>query len=280
MKTVDIDACRRRLLKLVGELWELFRVFGQAAYPESPAEAEARLLADPEVPLTVASQTSLLFESINDHVVAATRILAVPVQPIAPFSLVRSALEVSSICCWILDPTLTGRERMSRSLAFHQTILRGQKTMIAGNPELDDGGLATRLAFVDDKEKRWGTQRTGMPRATDLVAAWFGKPAHYRLASAVVHGHPWAVAHVAFTRGTSEATSKGTVLLTPTLKPDLILYLLVLALKAVVQPAWMRAIYFGYDRERLARTLETAYDDIQMVPSERFWRDGAQHQWA
>jgi len=136
------------LLKLVGELRELLSSFGRDYRPGSPGALEAELLNDTEVALGIVGQATFLYESISDHVVAATRILSEPIQPIAPFSLVRSSIEVSSICCWILEPTITASDRIARSFAFRRKGLNGQEMIIKENPETDDGRLAERYPSV------------------------------------------------------------------------------------------------------------------------------------
>jgi hypothetical protein len=259
---------------LVGELRELFRSFGRDYRPESPAASEAQLLNDMEIALGVVGQAAFLYESISDHVVATARILGDPIQSIAPFSLVRASVEVSSICCWILDPTLTALNRVARSFALRRKGLEGQETIIRENPQTDDGRLAERYAYLERKEKQYGIEKVGMPSTTDLVAFWFGGRHYYRLASAVVHGHPWVISQVGFERSDAEAVAKGTVFLEPTLKPSFILYLLMLALDALARAAWLRTLYSGHDRDRMARVLEKAYDDMQILSSRWFWRAG------
>ena len=113
-----------------------------------------------------------------------------------------------------------------------------------------------------------------MPSATDLVAYWFGGRAHYRLTSAVIHGQPWVISQVAFERSDAELVAKGTVFLEPALKPNFILYLLMLALDALAQAAWLRTLYSGYDKDRMIQVLEESYDDLQVLPVKRFWRTG------
>lgn len=274
MRTIDVTDSRRGLLKLVGELRELFRSFGRDYGSGSPAALEAELLKDGEVALGIVGQATFLYESISDHVVAATRILSDPIQTIAPFSLVRSSLEVSSICCWILEPTITASDRIARSFAFRRKGLNGQEIIIKENPSTDDGGLAKRYAYLEEKERQYGIGRVRMPSATDLVAYWFGGRAHYRLTSAVIHGHPWIISQVAFERSDAEESAKGTVFLEPALKPNFILYLLMLALDALARAAWFRTLYSGYDKDRMIQVLEESYDDLQVLPVRRFWRTG------
>lgn len=264
---------RRSVLAFVGQLRELLRGFGPAFSRDSPAGTEARLLADDDAVRGVLGQAAFLYESTSDHVVAVTRILSEPAQSIAPFSLVRAAIEVSSICCWILDPTLAPFERQSRSIAFRRKGLDGQKTLVNENPQIDDGGVAERYAYLDAREKKYGAQRVAMPPATELVAAWFGGRSPYRLTSAVVHGHPWAISQVAFSRNDKESAG-GIVFLEPALKPNIVLYLLVLALDALARPVWLRTLYSGHDRDQTSEVLDNAYDAMQILPGRRFWRAG------
>jgi hypothetical protein len=274
VKSIDLDASRRRLLTLAGELRDVLRSREAEFEPESPAATDVRVFNDVEAVRGILGQAALLYESISDHVVAATRILQKPPQAIAPFSLVRGSVEVSSISCWILDPSLTPTERVARSFAFRRKGLDGQKAVIAEHPHTDDGALPGRYAYLDRKEQAYGVPRIQMPSATDLVGTLFGGRGHYRLTSAVVHGHPWAVSQVAFTRQDEAGIETESVFLDPTLKPDIVAYLLLLALDALARPFWFRTLYSGHDTCPTVTLLESTYDDMQIMDGRRFWRAG------
>lgn len=271
MKTIDVENSRNRLIALVGDTREVLRSYGNEFEAGSPAASEAQAINDTEPIRGIVGQTGLMYESVIDHIVATTRIMRNPIQSIAPFSLVRSSIEVSSICCWLLEPQLTYTTRISRSFALRRKAFEGQKKIIYENPETDDGGLQKRFSYLDQKEREYGIGRIAVPSATDLIGHWFGGKAHYRLTSAVVHGQPWAISQVAFTRNNQEDVGEGAVFLEPTLKPNFILYLFVLVLDALARPAWLRTVYAGHDRIKIEKTLNEAYDDLQINSERRFW---------
>ncbi|WP_054695220.1 hypothetical protein [Geotalea toluenoxydans] len=274
MKTIDVENSRIRLLALAGEIREVMSGYGNGFAAGSPAAIEAENVNDTEPITGILGQAALMYESVIDHVVATTRIMSTPIQSIAPFSLVRSGIEVSSTCCWLLEPQLITTTRLCRSFALRRNSLEGQRKIINGNPETDDGGFQSRLSYLDQKEREHGLERVAVPSATDLTGYWFGGKAHYRLTSSVVHGQPWAISQVAFTRNDQKKVGEGAVFLEPTLKPNFILYLFVLALDALARPAWLRTVYAGHDRLKIEVTLNNAYNDLQMNPERRFWRHG------
>jgi hypothetical protein len=203
MKKIDVEHSRIRLLALTGEIREVLRGYGNGFADGSPAAIEAENINDTEPIKGIFGQTALMYESVLDHVVATTRIMSTPIQSIAPFSLVRSSIEVSSICCWLLEPQLTATTRICRSFALRRKAFAGQRKIINENPETDDGGFRSRLSYLDQQEREYGIERVAVPSATDLIGHWFGGKVHYRLTSSVVHGQPWAISQVAFTRNDS-----------------------------------------------------------------------------
>ena len=271
--TVDVESSIGALLTFVGDLRRVLEAFGPEFAPRSQADSDSRELDDSEATHGVLGQAALLYESSSDHAVALTRILRSPTQGIAPFSLARSAIEVSSICCWILEPGLAARTRQARSIAFRRKGVEGQRTLVNENPTVDDGGVSERLSYLKDRQERFGAERVSVPPATDLVATWFGGRSPYRLLSAVVHGHPWAISQVAFARSDLQ-TPTGMVFLEPTLKPDIVLYLLILTLDALAKPFWLRTLYCGHERATAVAALELTYDAMQMGDGRRFWRAG------
>lgn len=274
MKTIDVEHSRMRLLALTGEIREVLRGYGNGFAAGFPAAIEAESVNDTEPIKGILGQAALMYESVIDHVIATTRIMSTPIQSIAPFSLVRSSIEVSSTCCWLLEPQLTTTTRICRSFALQRKAFEGQRKIINENPETDDGGFQSRLSYLDQKEKEYGIERVVVPSATELIGYWFGGKAHYRLTSSVVHGQPWAISQVAFTRNNLKKVGEGAVFLEPTLKPNFILYLFMLALDALARPAWLRTVYAGHDRLKIEETLSNAYNDLQMNPDRRFWSDG------
>lgn len=64
------------------------------------------------------SQGSLLIEVSADQLVSLFRSLAEPVLTIAPWTSVRANFESSALASWLLDTSISARERVQRSFAL------------------------------------------------------------------------------------------------------------------------------------------------------------------
>jgi hypothetical protein len=245
--------------------------FGYVPGFGSPAAKDHLAFRDVDVVIGVVGQTQLLYESAADHVVALLKILAEPIQPIAAFTCLRASMEVASLGCWVLQPGIDHVQRLSRSFALRRKGLDEQKKLIRDHPKTDDGKLDTRYAYLDRKGIKYGLERLTLPSATALVGTTFGEPGFYRIGSAVAHGHTWALTQVGFAV-TSKDSELGTVYLEKSLSPNLMAYLLILAVESLGRLAWAWTIYGGHDVARLQDLLERTYEDLKMSGGERrFW---------
>ena len=124
-------------------------------------------------------------------------------------------------------------------------------------------------------------KRTGigqkMPTATQLIESVLDQEEMYRLLSAVVHGHTWAIQSLSYSPviNASLPTSSFGVDTHPFRKcvdVDTQMLLAFTAVNTFARPIWYQCNYAGWDRGKLIELLERICDDLQIKAGERFWR--------
>ena len=116
-----------------------------------------------------------------------------------------------------------------------------------------------------------------MPSVTDLIGTILGEEEHYRLLSAVAHGHHWALQQLSFSRAPDfdTASALSGARLTGLAKAANVtafaLFVLVSA-RAFARTVWYQALYLGWDRMRLRELLEEIFDRLGSSNELRFWR--------
>lgn len=185
---------------------------GERPGPSSQASLELVTFVRPESIGTAYSQALILFEAAADYSMALVKTLTEPAQTIAPWSCARSVLETSALATWLWDTKIDARQRVQRSLAFrHEGLVQQLKFAKASKIGVDKQKIIERLdeveqialslgfdKIVDKKNyKRIGIAQT-MPFVTDIITDMFDKESNYRLLSAMVHGHSWAIQPLSF----------------------------------------------------------------------------------
>jgi hypothetical protein len=270
MEIDDVIRFRDRVAALNDSLGELLQDSEYDVQLGSPAAGDAAALGDLQPIRTAIGQSVLLSESASEHVAAATNSLKEPAQIIACFSCVRTATEVASLSWWLLDPKVDCFERMSRSVALRRKGLDEQKRLTPEGGGVDHEHLARRYAAIDASVAAHRLKVVGVPPATHLVGRVFGDPLCYRLASAVVHGHSWAVSHVGFAEmGRDEC--RQVTLLRKTAKPTVLLYLLALAVEALGRPLWATTKYVGVHAPAVETLLSAAFGELGISKGRWFW---------
>lgn len=270
MDIADVIRWRDRVARLNDELSELLESSAYEFGHDSPALRDGSELGHLEPVRTALGQSVLLSESASEHVAAATNSLKEPAQILACFSCVRTATEVASLAWWLLDPSIDCAERISRSLALRRKGLDEQSRLLRANPELDGAQIPGRYAAIDERVRALGLRVVQVPSATDLVARTFGDRMYYRLSSAVVHGHSWALLQVGFVEAGHDPAA-GVVSMQKTAKPQVLVYLLMLALEALARPLWASTRYVSGDCAALEKLLAAAYSELRMVEDNWFW---------
>lgn len=137
---------------------------------------------------------------------------------------------------------------------------------------------AAALGFPRLRSKK--AERTGigqvMPSATEIIKTMLDEEQAYRLLSAVAHRHYCAIQQISFTQVPDTRPQAGGVATTPFAKHAGTVkgyaYLSTRVAKAFGLPLWNQCLYYGWDRNRLTRILETAYDGFHARDAIRFWK--------
>lgn len=186
---------------------------GDIPTPNSPADLETKLFPRPESVVTAYTQAGMLFESAADYSMALTKTLTEPAQTIAPWGCARSVVETSVLATWLWDSKVNTRQRIQRSLAFrHEGLLQQLKLAKVSKGHLDQEKTISRIKEVERVALELGMAKISiikgrksiglelkMPTITDIVTQTFDKAQNYRMLSAMIHGHSWALQSLGFT---------------------------------------------------------------------------------
>ncbi len=246
---------------------------------DSQAAKELAEFSRPESIGTAYSQGTVLIEVAADYVMAFTRTLIEPAHTIAPWACVRGALETSALAMWILDIKIDAYERVKRSLAFRYEGLEQQakfalatKSVISPQqitPRIDQiEQVALRLGLtrvIDRKGNRIGVGQK-MPSTTQLVAEMLNKEEIYRLLSAMVHAHPWALQHFGFIQTHQNQMIFNNVkgaYFEKHISPDSIGFLCVESVTNLFQSLLMNFKLFGWDARPLELEINRAVSQMK-----------------
>lgn len=283
-------AMARRLLAAIPHLHDAVATFSNdhisRTFPAAPMAAEIDAFRDQEIIRTAYSQGSILVEVAADHLIAFSKTLTEPVEAFAPWVSVRAVMESSALSAWFMDPAITALERARRSLAFRYEGLIEQSKFLRASKcaQADPDTVMQRVDDLEASANRLGIpklrgkdhKRSGigmrMPSVTELIGQIHDDEAGYRLASAVTHGHHWAVQQMGYTFYEPDDGKSDYVRLRKHISPAAIGYLAVRTVRSFVKPVWYKSRQHGWDMERLAGILEATYDSMSIVDRVRFWR--------
>ena len=289
MEVIDYDQARA-MLNAIPALHDAIAGFFNdhlgKSFAESPAEREMAAFPNGEIIRTAYSQGSILIEVAADHLMALSKTLTEPVETFAPWACVRSVLETCALAAWLLDPALTAEERAKRSFALRfegltelskfLRAVKGEQTDLDAAErrldELEDDAVACGFGRLQNKGRKRNGVAMLMPSATQLIAQVFDDEPAYRLLSAMTHGHHWALQQLGYTRFENDDVASVYVKLKKHIAPSSVGYLSARAVRAFVRPVWYKSRQNGWDMERLREILESAFNAMRLVPTERFWR--------
>lgn len=175
--------------------------------PEEGSQGWADLATgrSPEYPwneieiLTLHSIAGLKMTVARDHLHSMARLLHPPVSQFGPVTMARGALECCSRCYWLLDPTLSIHQRLSRAWAEQlQSAVEMNQTVRRMVPDLED--LATEAKVNEQAEVMEIGPLTKIPSATSLAGDLLrpltlsdeGGEGIYKYWSALAHGTIYA----------------------------------------------------------------------------------------
>ena len=140
----------------------------------------------------------------GDHLDTWRRLIEdAQVQPgFAHVTIARGAIETSSFCRWLVDPTLNSAERIRRGVAaqlddWHERDLWERASGADKMPRVGNGRTgAERMKELVAGRSAAGVGEIQVPRLIELCRRYagdgaFGGEALYRLASAFAHGKQW-----------------------------------------------------------------------------------------
>ena len=224
----DVVEYVSRLGKLHDDTAAVVNRAGTLPFPGSQADLELSKSDRPESLQSAFAQGSLLIESTADHLMAFINTVTEPVQSVAPWTCTRAAIESSSMALWILDPHVGAVMRIGRSLAFrYEGQSQKKKILVSRLDQLERrkskvpqgveeklkaeiekiikrmdeiSEIATALGYrpvLDKKDRRVGAGDR-IPNFVELVRDGLDEEPLYRMLSAAVHGHTFALAELSF----------------------------------------------------------------------------------
>ena len=263
-------------MKETSNLWNQYE---HRPLPNSQAVKELAVFLRPESIGTAYSQGIVLIEVAADYIFAVIKTLSEPAQTIAPWACARGALESSALASWLLDTSISTKERVKRSLAFRYEGFDQQRKLAETtngkfNPQVvisrtnEVELLALELGYkkiLDKNGKRNGIGQV-MPSITDIVTKMLKKEKDYRLLSAMVHAHPWALQNFGFIKAQDNQmileNVKGAYF-EKHISPDSIFFLCITSVTSLSQALLMNFSLFGYDTKPLAMVIDNAIKKIQ-----------------
>lgn len=266
---------------------------GDQPAPHSQAALELAGFARSESIGTAYSQATLAFESAADYSMALVKTLTPPGQSIACWGCARSIVESSALATWLWDTKINARQRVQRSLVFrHEGLVQQLKLARASKGHLDQKKAIARLnqveyialelgmaKVVDKKGRKDIAWEMVMPTVTEIVTEILKKEETYRMLSAIVHGHHWALRSLAFTL-TNENRDifpgvKGGYL-EKHLDYSAIIYLCIETLNCLTSPVLMKFKLFGWDARPMAILIQRTQKELADLQQNQASAGGSQ----
>ena len=291
----DITLLLQHICTLHDNVGEFVNRYQSQALPNSRADMELHSYSRPESLITAYCQGGVLVEVAADQLMALTKTLTEPAQAMAPWTCVRAMLESCALASWLLSPNIDAKTRVQRSLAFRYEglsqqlkfaiVASGDKTVITRiTTRIDDvEHVALNLGFpkvLNKKNKRIGIGQE-MPFITTLVQSELDEESLYRLLSAVIHAHPWALQQLSFRRINNDNYqfvdgSDNDVkihVLEKNLEFTSVAFLCHEAVINFIKPVWYQCQLLGWDQEDMKSFFESTFNSLGLQDEKRFWRN-------
>jgi hypothetical protein len=182
----------RDILEPVDELWQR-SILDLRLRPERSLAQRDDVLPEARFVRIHASQSLIVG---LDHLMAWKVLVYGPILPVqAQATLLRSALEGSVRCRWLVDPAADPADRVARGWAAKRDDFEERRKFEAASksPSPQRGKSAVqRLAELDEARLACGVRRVGFADTTSLMAK-FGLLRIFRLTSAMAHGKEWVM---------------------------------------------------------------------------------------
>jgi hypothetical protein len=271
MTVDDVTRMVRALVSLHDETGRILDEYGHDPSPGSQAADELSEFSKPEFVKAAYAQANMLIEGDADHLTAFVKTVTEPVQTVAPWTCVRAAIECGAHASWLLDPSLDVRTRVQRSFAFRYKGLAEQvKFARASN---DSAGVDNASMRIDKVEQdalqldfprvlNRNGERIGiaqqMPSVTEVIKIALDEEATYRLLSAMIHAHHWAIQQLSFRQIDEGATT----LVEKNLRPESVAFLCVKVAHAFANPLRLKLQLFGWPVEGVESILASTFASL------------------
>ena len=244
--------------------------------PDSPAAADIADGLPEEVVLELLASVNLKIAAAIEHndtllSFANKAVSSEPSPYFAPFSIGRSAVESTTLACWLLETDITPSVRAGRQLSVEwQEILNQEK--LGGNDlgeaKKETERIASSLGLTKIGKGPSTGFGQGFPTRTKLAESVL-RPEAYRILSGASHGDTWATAVIGYAP-TGQGSGQGQL----AEKSQLVgVYMLPMlwSLQALTRCFWLDSTYRGRDMSRIESKLEEAYEAGELGSYSRFW---------
>src|SRR5664280_2791765 len=120
-----------------------------------------------EPPHTAFSVVNLKLIAAKDHLLALRRLLEPPVTLFGPMTMARASVEASAAAYWLLDPTISVRDRVARSLADRlRSAGESAETLRLLVDDWEDGDV---VGSILAEAESLGVELRRLPSLTQLV---------------------------------------------------------------------------------------------------------------
>jgi hypothetical protein len=289
----DLETARLEFIQFRGALSDIHSMYDGRWLPNSQANSERASFVSPEDASAALCQGAVLIQVAADQLMAFTKTLTNPVQAIAPWACIRTMLETSALSSWLLDPQLDIRTRVQRSLAWQFEGLEQQLKYVRTSglhdkatvtlierhiDELENTALQLGYQRQVDKNRRRVRVGQRMPSSTEIVKQVYGNESSYRLTSAFVHGHFWAMQQLSFRADSAVSRTpvldeqQGIVHVVNDVSPSNLILLIEIAGMIFARPIWNHCCLYGWDLIRMRKILDGWADTRSVSPHSRFWK--------
>jgi hypothetical protein len=248
------------------------------SHPDSRAALDSRTLSFRDAVETINSQADLLFEAAGDYHFAVVRLLQEPSLTVAPYGAARGVLEASAHVLWLMEPDIEPHTRLGRSLSLRLAGLRDQASILRSlrdhqgpillasrTRELANIARSRGIPVRHKKSGAIDTIGPAMPPATVLVARYLGGESFWRVLSSVAHSQATLVMTSSFRLASRNLLEKH-------ISADAAATLMTRSASWFSRAAWAYLDYPGWISPEVTDILESAFDDMLLHESERFWR--------
>lgn len=232
-----------------------------------PVELVHELLVSVNLKVAVALELNDMLASL-----AAAAARGDPSPYFVPFSISRSAIEATTMACWLLESDIDPKSRAARQLSveWQETLSQeklGADDLAAVKSEILTQAEGRGLELVGGGVRAGFGQ--GFPTRTELTADQLG-PEVYRILSAASHGETWAAYIIGFTP-TEIQTGWGRI--AQKAQPVAVYMLPILwAFRSLARCLWLDVKYRGGDLTATEHLLEATFESAGISAQHCFWR--------